>query len=375
MSENHETEDHHSPSRKDLYVVLVLTPLLIIGAGYGLARFYFKPAEAGLQLQLEQLATKLGALTNVHSAGNHGDGHSAGKGGHGTAHSGGHWNYDDKSTEGPAHWGDLKPEFAIASQGIRQSPIDLVESDAISVPELKAIEFRYQPSSMVVTNNGHTIQGNMSGDNTMIVQGKTYKLLQFHFHAHSEHTFAGTKYPLEVHLVHILADDPAAPKAGTKTAALIEAAIAECVMCSNDSKADHHPAEKTKAEPKPAAPAAKKPVLAVIGVMIQQGKDSEPVKSFWNDLPKVSGDSKVSPPFNPAIFLPNARSYYRYNGSLTTPPCSEGVLWTVMKSPIEFSSDQVKSFVEIFPLNARPVQPIQRRFIMQFNDGGKPANN
>ena len=160
MSETHETEDHHSPSRKDLYVVLVLTPLLIIGAGYGLARFYFKPAEAGLQLQLEQLATKLGALTNVHSAGNHGDGHGAGSGGHGTSHSGGHWNYDDKSTEGPAHWGDLKPEFAIASQGIRQSPIDLVESDAISVPELKSIEFRYQPSSMVVTNNGHTIQGN-----------------------------------------------------------------------------------------------------------------------------------------------------------------------------------------------------------------------
>lgn len=219
------------------------------------------------------------------------------------------WGYEAEN--GPDVWGQLDPGYVLCAEGTLQSPIDLV--DAASA-ELPAIVFNYQPSVMDVHNNGHTIEVAPAEENRIEIDGTVYELLQFHFHAPSEHTLAGRSFDMEMHLVH-------RNEEGT---------------------------------------------LAVIGVLIGQGNENAAFNTMWEQLPAAPGETNRVE--NAAIdaddLLPDDRSTYRYDGSLTTPPCSEGVRWNVLTTPIELSETQIAAFKALVHDNNRPVQPLNERELL-----------
>jgi carbonic anhydrase len=166
-----------------------------------------------------------------------------------------------------------------------------------------------------IVNNGHTIQVNTNAESSITVHGKKYTLVQFHFHSPSEHTIHGKHYAMEVHLVH-----------------------------KNDEGQ-----------------------LAVVGVLMQLGKPHPLLKTLVEQFPTDVNQEKVvsTVRLNPKHLLPRATQYYHYNGSLTTPPCSEGVAWFVMKTPLEMSAEQVAQFTAVMHQNARPVQPLHNRVVLE----------
>ena len=218
-----------------------------------------------------------------------------------------HWGYEGHG--GPDHWGELSPVNGACSVGAEQSPIDL--RDAVKADPAPA-ELRWSPSKLAVVNNGHTIQANISSDSGMRIGADDYKLLQFHFHHPSEHLLKGEKRPMEVHFVH----------------------------------------------------AAGNGALAVVGVFMVEGKGNDLVETIWQAMPKQKGNAESDAMIDPTGLLPSARSFFRYQGSLTTPPCSEIVTWTVYDTPVEVSAAQIADFATLFPNNARPVQSHHRRFLL-----------
>jgi carbonic anhydrase len=261
-----------------------------------------------------------------------------------------HWSYEGKT--GPAEWFKMKSDWAIAEAGIRQSPINIIPEQTLALPTLEAIKFHYSGGLHLLKDNGHTIQVDLKNDeNYIVINDQKYKLLQFHFHATSEHKIKGKAAAMEVHLVHQL---------------VTETAHADpCVPAP-----DGHAAT-------PITPKAPQVQLAVIGVMIKPGTEAHPfIKDLWSDLGalkpndggirfRLDGPISLVPP-------EGKRSYYRYNGSLTTPPCSENVLWTVMAEPIHFSAAQIKAFTDRYAKNNRPVLKQHRRFVLKFED--KPTD-
>ncbi len=222
-----------------------------------------------------------------------------------------HWSYDGKA--GPAAWGNLKPEFATCSSGARQSPIDI--TDGIKV-ELDPVQFDYRPSGFRVIDNGHTVQVNVAPGNTIEVTGKRYELIQFHFHRPSEERINGKPFDMVAHLVH------------------------------------------RNVEGK----------LAVVAVLLERGSAQSVVQTVWNNLPLEKGDEVTAKgALDLSALLPTDRRYYTYMGSLTTPPCSEGVLWMVMKSPVQISPEQLAIFSRLYPMNARPIQALSGRLIKESN--------
>ncbi|MCE9596675.1 MAG: carbonic anhydrase family protein [Spirochaetia bacterium] len=214
------------------------------------------------------------------------------------------WGYE--GAHGPGNWGGS------CSEGKSQSPIDLPASAANTV---QPIQFNYGPTAGKVFNNhGETIRVNFAPGNSITVAGKSYALLQMHYHTPSEHKVSGYGAPLELHLVH-------------------KSAAGE---------------------------------LAVVGVFLQQGNKHPAQDLVWNSLPKEPGVQKEIT-INPADFLPASRSYFNYPGSLTTPPCSEGVNWHVMKNPIYVSAEQVGFYKERIPMNSRPVQSLNGRGVVESN--------
>lgn len=222
-----------------------------------------------------------------------------------------HWSYEGES--GPAHWGKLNTAWAKCGTGSRQSPIDI--RDGIRV-ELEPIAFDYKPSSFSVVDNGHTVQVTLSGGNYITVGGRMFELQQFHFHRPSEERVNGRGFEMVVHLVH------------------------------------------RDAEGK----------LGVIAVLIERGRAQQLIQTVWNNLPLEKLES-ASPTIviDVSDLLPRRRDYYTFMGSLTTPPCTEGVLWMVMKEPIQASTDQMALFARLYPLNARPVQASSGRVIKESN--------
>jgi carbonic anhydrase len=220
------------------------------------------------------------------------------------AHAGApHFTYDGEA--GPEHWGDLAPEFAACKAGQKQSPVDVKTAGAASLPDLSMHE---APSKLEVLNNGHTIQYNVDGENTLDVDGTTYKLAQWHMHHESEHTLDGRRFPLEFHLVHKSADGK----------------------------------------------------LAVVGVFYQEGAGGT-LTPLLNALPKNGEKHPLESMVDPGTLLPSDHSAYRYEGSLTTPPCTEGVTWLVMKTPMNASAAEIASLEAIIAHNARPVQDLHGR--------------
>lgn len=254
------------------------------------------------------------------------------------------WSYTGQT--GPFHWHKLKSDWAIAGAGIRQSPIDIIPERALAMPTLKPLEFHYTKGLHTLLDNGHTIQVKVNKDeNYIVIDDRKYQLLQFHFHAKSEHTFKGVPSQMEVHLVHALAEEDPLP--------------ADDASSPEDAS--------------PTPPQARPTQYAVIAVMINQGDTDHPfIKDLWTDLDEVKPHDKGIR-FRlegPMSLLPpeGKRSYYRYNGSLTTPPCSETVLWTVMDEPVQFSAAQIEAFTKRYPNNFRKPQPLHRRFVLKYED-------
>ncbi len=221
-----------------------------------------------------------------------------------------HWSYS--GVTGPEHWGDLDPAFAACKSGTRQSPIDIAgahESD------LLAIHFDYKLSPLSIVNNGHTIQVNYERGSTISIAGKQYALVQFHFHHPSEEQIAGKRFDLVAHLVH------------------------------QDSQGHY----------------------LVIAVLFKSGSVNPFIRVLWTNLPKETGKEVIVKKvvLNAEDMLPGDRNYYMFEGSLTTPPCNEGVSWYVLKTPIEISPEQIAVFAKMFPNNARPIQPANNREILE----------
>ena len=218
------------------------------------------------------------------------------------------WSYDGE--HGPDHWADLSDDFATCAEGHFQSPFNIVpDIDA----DLANLDIHYTPMPAAVTNNGHTLVVNGGVDDFLRIGGTDFKLLQFHFHTPSEYLINGKAFPMELHFVHQAADGR----------------------------------------------------FAVLGVMIAEGAANPAIAQLWNVAPydhgaTGSGDAM----FNPRDLLPSSQSYMRFMGSLTTPPCTEGINWHMLMSPITASAEQIAAFQTVFPNNARPIQSRNGRLVV-----------
>jgi carbonic anhydrase len=229
-----------------------------------------------------------------------------------------HWSYETAGDAvGPEGWGSL-PGDATCATGTTQSPVALSSSSA--VPTDKRLSFAYAPTALRVTNNGHTQQVDAGAGSHLELDGESFPLLQLHFHAPSEHTLDGKRYPMELHLVH--------------------------------AGADGRPA-------------------VVVGVLIDTGAASGPLAPVFANLPTTKGTAvPAGRTIDPALILPASRTFLHYGGSLTTPPCSEGVRWFVLKTPITASAQQVEAYVASgLDGTNRPLQPVGERTLYA---GGAP---
>ncbi|MBD1557486.1 carbonic anhydrase [Vibrio sp. S9_S30] len=216
------------------------------------------------------------------------------------------WSY--KGEHGVDEWAKL---FTMCGEGKNQSPVNI--SDALKAKK-QPITLTYHGSATEVVNNGHAIQVNVSGHNTLTLEGGEYELKQFHFHTPSENTILGRQFPLEVHFVH----------------------------------------ENTKGQ------------LAVVGIMYElESKPNQSLKALLSDTLESKERKPLETGFDLAQLLPDEQDYYRFNGSLTTPPCSEGVRWVLMKEPLGVSKEQIETFAQSTGMNARPIQAINGRIVVK----------
>jgi carbonic anhydrase len=221
---------------------------------------------------------------------------------------GAHWTYGGHG--GPAEWGALSPEFETCKLGKHQSPIDIRGAKTADLPPIK---FDYNPSPLKVIDNGHTIQVNYAPGSSIDVGGVRYELLQFHFHKPSEEKIDGKAHAMVAHLVHRSADGK----------------------------------------------------LAVVAVLLDSGGASALIDSTWKNLPKEKEKEALvqNVTIDASDLLPRSRGYYTFQGSLTTPPCSEDVTWVVLKTPVKIAASEIAAFGKIYPTNARPTQPVNGRDI------------
>lgn len=230
-------------------------------------------------------------------------------GDHGT-----HWGYTGH--EGPENWGNLSADYSLCKSGNSQSPINISKSVIVTTEGLQKIEFDYKTPASEVINNGHTIQVNIKDGSSIKIDGIKFSLKQVHFHTPSENQIEGKNFPLEAHFVH----------------------------------------------------ASEKGELAVVALMFEDGKENQIIEKIWNKMPHEAG-AKAGCGLSAELInnlLPKDKSYYRFNGSLTTPPCSEGVRWLVLQNYSSISKEQTKEFLDIFHHeNNRPIQPINARKVMQ----------
>jgi carbonic anhydrase len=222
----------------------------------------------------------------------------------------GHWGYEGH--EGPEHWGEMSPDFNACLEGEEQSPIDV---DHSIHADISKIDLGWQKEiPLNIVNNGHTIQVNVPAGSTIAHDGKTYKLLQFHFHHPSEHKVAHKHYEMEIHFVHIAED---------------------------------------------------KKTLTVLGVFIEPGAANPVLDAIFKAMPKEEGKVSSETKIDMAGLLPENKSHWFYEGSLTTPPCSEIIDWELYKTPITASKEQIEMFAKLYEHDNRPVQPLHRRLILE----------
>lgn len=223
-----------------------------------------------------------------------------------------HWGYTGDI--GPDRWAELAPENKLCAVGTRQSPIDIREGIAV---DLEKIAFDYRPSGFTVLDTGHTVQVNVAAGNGLTVMGRRYELTQFHFHRPSEERVNGRQFEMVAHLEH------------------------------KDAQGR----------------------LAIIAVLLERGPDDKPqplIQSVWANLPLERGEALAAQgQIDLTQLLPANRGYYTYMGSQTTPPCQEGVLWMVMRQPVQLTAQQIAVFARLYPMNARPLQAGSGRLIKE----------
>lgn len=226
------------------------------------------------------------------------------------AEEGKHWGYIGAT--GPEAWGKLAPEYQACQAGTQQSPIALEQAIKADLAEFA---LNYQSIPLTILNNGHTVQVNAIAGNTLTLDGEVFELKQFHLHHPSEHTLNGKPFPMEAHFVHANA----------------------------------------------------KQELAVVGVFLQAGAANPVWQTVLSAMPPQPTPAKTigKTQIDLKQLLPSDRAFFRYFGSLTTPPCSEIVRWVVMETPVTLSQSQIQQFSALFPLNARPVQAMNRRFLLR----------
>ncbi|MEE9385764.1 MAG: carbonic anhydrase family protein [Nannocystaceae bacterium] len=221
-----------------------------------------------------------------------------------------HWSYE--KDDGPEHWGSLDAAWKVCGEGRSQSPIDFVGAD---VSNLNPVDFSYRTIPLRIKNNGHTLQVDTEGSGGVLFGTKEYALIQFHFHSPSEHRIDGKAFPMVAHLVHKSADGE----------------------------------------------------LLVVGVPLEGGEKNMTLETIWRHFPRETSATKFhdNVVFSVDALLPVDRSYYMYIGSLTEPPCAEGVRWVFLRSPVSISQRQIAVFKRAFPKSVRPVQPINGRTVGQ----------
>ncbi|MDX1342545.1 MAG: carbonic anhydrase family protein [Reinekea sp.] len=221
-----------------------------------------------------------------------------------------HWSY--AGHEGPEYWGSLSPEFQTCQTGKNQSPIDIESAIESDLPELM---FLYTNAATDALNNGHTVQVNFPAGNTLVIDELTYELKQFHFHTPSENKLDGQSFPLEAHFVHADADGN----------------------------------------------------LAVVAQFFQEGKANAALTDLLKNVPdETNPTTTLSRALEAKTLLNTGNDYYRFTGSLTTPPCTEGVQWLVMKEPMTASAEQISQLGEaMHQPNNRPTQPLNDRVVLK----------
>lgn len=218
------------------------------------------------------------------------------------------WGYIGKAA--PENWANLDSKYAVCGSGLTQSPINL---ESPITEDLPSISFRYQKSPLHIVNNGRIIQVNYAPGSTILFEGTTYELQQFHFHHPGEHKIDGQEFDMEVHLVHY-------NKSGS---------------------------------------------LVVVAVLMELGEENPVLTPIFEELPQLGTKKNLSLTINAKKLLPTTNNYYYYKGSLTTPPCSEIVNWLIFEQPIQISAQQLEKFTKIIGNNARPIQPLNNRLVVK----------
>ncbi|MEG3438214.1 carbonic anhydrase family protein [Pannus brasiliensis CCIBt3594] len=219
-------------------------------------------------------------------------------------------NWDYPSAAAPENWGEISPDFQRCATGSRQSPIDL---DFPTATESNLLTIDYRSTPLTLTNTGRTIRVRPGVENSIAFRGETFRLQQFHFHHPSEHRIAGRRFEMEIHFLHV----------------------------------------------------SDRGNIAVIAVLARSGTSNPRLQPIFNNIPRESGaNRKIADLIDIERILPEKRDFYEYRGSLTTPPCSEGVLWFVLENPIEVSPSEIRQFTDIIPFNARSIRPAGDRPIL-----------
>jgi carbonic anhydrase len=227
---------------------------------------------------------------------------------HSVAAEGAHWSYGGKA--GPDHWGSLSAANALCSAGSQQSPLDIAGAIKAEVPPI-SVDWKKEGGRIV--NNGHTIQINMPAGSKLSRGDRAYELLQFHFHHPSEHLVEGRRWAMETHFVHQSADRKG---------------------------------------------------LGVLGVFLASGAANPAFARLAAAFPAAAGKEAALDGVDPKGLLPASLAYWSYEGSLTTPPCSETVDWMMAMQPVEVAGADIAKFAALYPMNARPVLADNRRFIL-----------
>ncbi|MBP9146012.1 MAG: carbonic anhydrase family protein [Thermoanaerobaculia bacterium] len=218
------------------------------------------------------------------------------------------WSYDGHG--GPADWAELDPAFATCGLGRLQSPIDI---RGAKTAELPAIRFDYRAGKPTIVDNGHTVQVDVAPGSAIEVGGERFELLQFHFHKPSEEKIDGKAHDMVVHLVH--------------------------------RDATGH--------------------LAVVAVLLDRGGENPLLAEIWQRLPPAKHQEvRLDLELDATALLPSERGYYTFQGSLTTPPCSENVRWFVLRAATTIGESQLATFGKLYESNARPVQALHEREIL-----------
>jgi carbonic anhydrase len=223
------------------------------------------------------------------------------------------WSYEGAA--GPEHWGDLDPEYAACKTGQEQSPIDIRNAKKAALP---ALRFEYTSGPLNIINNGHTavrVNYPPGNANSLIVGDKRYELTQFHFHRPSEEYIHGKPHDMVIHLMHQASDGK----------------------------------------------------IAAVAVLLKRGSANATIQQLWEHMPRTEGRETAiaGVEVNPAGLLPHDTAYYTYMGSQTAPPCSEGVTWYVLKTPVHISAQQISAFARLYPHDVRPLQPLNGRVVQE----------